>query len=361
MHNLLEINFDFQPVIKILSHKLASELEDVRLICAFYLAKLDVDNQAAKQTLIEIITKTENSRLDNRAFRYLLQFYPNHKDTVAVLTATQKLHENRGFYDVAKNIDASASRYNNCIDALIFSIQESLNKNDCYNAIYLLEYLDLRSNALERDRVITTLIVFLQKNRGDNICLSAADALLNIDPGNETAINILFEVLEFNRCEWACERTKNILLQAGRYHHQVVDKLIDLASSEKFFHSDNMSQAFRYLESIKDNPNYTYVLDTMMKSYLELFQNSLAPEYEEKYSISPCQYFSYNSQLIELSEKLTCVLQPQHLPQFVKSLKSHLNKSTYNNTSYRYEAIYNLIYHCAQNMSYVDFCHAWQH
>lgn len=228
MDNLLEINFDFQPVIKILSYKLASESEDVRLNCAFYLAKLDVDNQAARKTLIEIITKTENSRFDNKAFRHLLQFYPNHEDTVAVLTATQKLHENRGyFYDVAKNIDTSPSTHKTCIDALIFSMQESLSKNDCYNAINFLRYLDLKSDVLERDKVINALITFLQKNRGDNICLSAANALLNTDPGNKTAINILFEVLEFNRCEWACERTKNILLQFGYYHHQVVEKLVD--------------------------------------------------------------------------------------------------------------------------------------
>ncbi|MBW4604130.1 MAG: HEAT repeat domain-containing protein [Calothrix sp. FI2-JRJ7] len=115
--NLLKINFDFQPVIKILSHKLASESEDVRLNCAFYLAKLDVGNQTARQTLIEIITKTENSRFDNRAFRYLLQFYPNHKDTVAVLTATQKFPENKGFFHtVAKNIESNSTHkttYNN--------------------------------------------------------------------------------------------------------------------------------------------------------------------------------------------------------------------------------------------------------
>ncbi|RUT06503.1 hypothetical protein DSM106972_027600 [Dulcicalothrix desertica PCC 7102] len=122
-----------------------------------------------------------------------------------------------------------------------------------------------------------------------------------------------------------------------------------------------MYQAFRYSESIKENQNYTDVLDTMMKSYLELFQNSLVPEYEEEYSTTPCQYFSYKSQLIELSDKLICVLQPQHLPQFVKSLKTNLNKSSYNSTSYRYEAVYNLIYHCALKMSYVDFYHAWQH
>ncbi len=53
-----------------------------------------------------------------------------------------------------------------------------------------------------------------------------------------------------------------------------------------------------------------------------------------------------------------CVLQPQHFPQVVKSLKSHLNKSSYSNTSYRYEAIYNLIWYCAPNISYVDFCHS---
>ncbi|GJD22147.1 hypothetical protein RIVM261_071030 [Rivularia sp. IAM M-261] len=359
---LLKIDFDSQAVIAVLSQKLAEhESEHIRITCASHLAKLDFGNPTAKQTLIQIISNSKDSCLEYQAFRYLLQFFPSDEDTVYIFGTTQ-ISENRCFFGaIAKNIEENGSTNQISIDFLIFNMHESPSKDDCHTAINLLRYVDLTDDTLGRNKIITALIAFLQKNQGDIICLSASDTLLTIDPNNQTAINLLVEVLEVNRSEWVCRAAISMLLQVGYYNEKIVEKLIDSVSTQKSCCSDDMWKVSRYLELIKDNQNYTNVLDTIVAHYLEFFHNCLTPRYEEEDIINPWQFFSYSYHLVELSEKLLHVLQPQHLPQVVTSLKSHLNKSSYNSTSYRYEAIYNLIYHCAQNMSYVDFCHAWQH
>ncbi|MHC5598168.1 MAG: hypothetical protein ACYTXC_19890 [Nostoc sp.] len=37
------------------------------------------------------------------------------------------------------------------------------------------------------------------------------------------------------------------------------------------------------------------------------------------------------------------------------TLKDYLGKQFYKNNSYRYEAVFNIIWHCAQNLTYPDF------
>ncbi|BAZ13470.1 putative signal transduction protein with Nacht domain [Calothrix sp. NIES-4071] len=277
-----------------------------------------------------------------------------------MLNKTQ-ISENEGFFSaITKNIRERGFTNQRSTDVLIYIMQSSPSKDDCYTAIYLLEDIALASDVQGRNKVTTALIAFLQKNRGDIICLSAAYTLLSIDPGNQTAINLLVEVLELNRSEWVCQDATSILLQVGYYHPKVLENLIDSVSLQKSFKLHDMYPVSRYLPLIKDNRNYTNVLDIMITHCLELFQNTLAPEYEEE-SISPYQDLSYSYKLVELSDQLLRTLQPRHLSQVVTSLKTHLNQFSYNSTSYRYEAVYNLIWYCAQNMTYPDFCKAWQH
>ncbi|WP_442940812.1 hypothetical protein [Nostoc sp.] len=53
------------------------------------------------------------------------------------------------------------------------------------------------------------------------------------------------------------------------------------------------------------------------------------------------------------------MLQNEHLPEVLITLKDYLSEQLYNNNSYRYEAVFNIIWHCAENMNYPDFYKAW--
>lgn len=76
---------------------------------------------------------------------------------------------------------------------------------------------------------------------------------------------------------------------------------------------------------------------------------SYAPEYER---------LCLNIQRLDAADKLHQILPTNQMPQVVEALKDYLSKSK-QDSSYRYEACYNLIWHCAQNMPYSDFYKAW--
>jgi hypothetical protein len=76
-------------------------------------------------------------------------------------------------------------------------------------------------------------------------------------------------------------------------------------------------------------------------------------------AIFPLQWLRYESCLVNIANSLTKILQKEHLPQVVITLKDYLGEQFYNNNSYRYEAVFNIIWHCAENMNYPDFYKAW--
>ncbi|MBN3874202.1 hypothetical protein [Nostoc sp. JL33] len=52
---------------------------------------------------------------------------------------------------------------------------------------------------------------------------------------------------------------------------------------------------------------------------------------------------------------MTSIIQSEHLSQVVITLKDYLSEQFYKNSSYRYEAVFNIIWHCAENLTYPDF------
>lgn len=73
------------------------------------------------------------------------------------------------------------------------------------------------------------------------------------------------------------------------------------------------------------------------------------PEYEQS-----CR----NNQQLDAADELQEILLINQMPQVVVALKDYLSKSNWD-SSYRYEACYRVIWHCAQNMTYPDFLEAW--
>jgi hypothetical protein len=69
--------------------------------------------------------------------------------------------------------------------------------------------------------------------------------------------------------------------------------------------------------------------------------------------------YIHKSSLLDIADNLTKILQSEYLPQVVITLKDYLSKQFYKNNSYRYEAVFNILWHCAENMTYPDFYKAW--
>ncbi len=70
-----------------------------------------------------------------------------------------------------------------------------------------------------------------------------------------------------------------------------------------------------------------------------------------------CQYDDFY--IVNNADYLKKILQSENFPLIITTLKEYLNEDFYQNCSHRYDAVYKLIWHCAQKMSYQDFYKAW--
>ncbi|MEH2264169.1 hypothetical protein [Nostoc sp.] len=147
-----------------------------------------------------------------------------------------------------------------------------------------------------------------------------------IDPVNPKAIATLCQIRESNPYEY-----ESILMDA-------VQNLEQLDSGNNL---------------VKEKLNEVIPI---LIQFIQIFQQD---DDNKNFNQYPTVQLSYESSLLDLANSLTKILQSEHLPQVVITLKDYLSEQLYDNNSYRYEAAFNIIWHCAENMNYPDFYKGW--
>jgi hypothetical protein len=235
------------------------------------------------------------------------------------------------------------------IATLVHLMETTLNKSNCYGAIAALSKIGCGN-----ETAIAAFVKFLKINQGDTICYDAARALWQIDPGNVAAIAALVYILETNRniylLDWAAEYllqidpgNKAAIATLFQMLETIQDKETCLRVSELLAHANDYCQKVKAI--------------AMLIEFIQTFQQD--NDTETRTSASPTLWLSYDSCLLDLAERLKAILPIDYLPQVVIAFKDYLGEPFYKNSSYRYEAAYNLIWHCTQNMPYPAFYKVW--
>ncbi|AVH67995.1 HEAT repeat domain-containing protein [Nostoc sp. 'Peltigera membranacea cyanobiont' N6] len=294
------------------------------------------------------------------------------------------------------------------IAVLVQLMEMTLNKGNCCEAIKTLGKI-----AVGNPTAIASLIKFLEINQGDSICFDAAQALWQIDPGNAVALNTLAYILKTSASASLINCVATYLLKIDpenktgitrgntiaittlseiletTQHQASEDEWERLYAAEALVKIDpSNSKAIATLSQIREsNQNRLMRLqasESLVNAVQNLEQldlgNKLVKEklkqavfvlvhdiqifqeyddYKNEFSISPTHQLSYESSLLEIADSLTKILQSEHLPQVVITLKDYLSKQCGKNSSYRYEAVFKIIWHCAENLTYPDFYKAW--
>ncbi|MEH1943291.1 MAG: hypothetical protein V7L01_24140 [Nostoc sp.] len=290
------------------------------------------------------------------------------------------------------------------IAVLVHLIETTLNKDNCSNAIAALGQI-----AVGNQTAIASLVKFLQINQGDRICFGASQALWQIDPGNAVALKALVYILETSASaslinsavtyllkidpenktaiaignkvaiatlsqiletsqhqasedEWKCLYAAEALVKIDPGNPKAIATLCQIreSSQNRFIRLqafESLVNAVQHLEQLDlDNK---LVKEKLKQAVLVLVQNIQIfqeyDDYKKQFSVQPTHQLSYESCLLDIADSLTKILQSEHLPQVVITLKDYLSKQFYKNSSYRYEAVFNIIWHCAQNLTYPDF------
>ncbi|MEH1783006.1 MAG: hypothetical protein V7K67_24755 [Nostoc sp.] len=237
------------------------------------------------------------------------------------------------------------------IAALVHLMETTLNKDNCCNAMAALGKI-----AVGNQTAITALVKFLQINQGDRICFDTAQVLWQIDPGNAAVLKSLVYIVETCANAFFINRAATYLLKIEPGNKTAIATLCQIRQSNPYEHESILTDAVQNLEQLDpENKLVQEKLNEVIPTLLRFIQIFQQDDENKNCCNNATIRLPYESCLLDIADSLTKILQKEHLPQVVITLKDYLSKKFYKNNSYRYEAVFKIIWHCAQNLTYPDF------
>ncbi|MEH1965080.1 HEAT repeat domain-containing protein [Nostoc sp.] len=278
---------------------------------------IDPGNPIALNTLVQILETTENTYLLDMSVRYLMVIDPGNKAVITILTERIKTTENEFFLCKAALCLGKFDSGNRVAITTLSKILETAEEEWVY--FYA---ADILAPTNDYQQQIIKAMWKMVNLKDERTSLSALFILLKIDSNNQQAFEALIRLLNITKHE--------SILTSAAY------------SLQQF----NLS---RKLEAEK--------LNELIAIFIRFIQTHhyLEVEEDENEDLFPLERLSYESCLLDITDNLISIIQSEHFPQVVITLKDYLSKQFYKNNSYRYEAVFNIIWHCAQNLTYPDF------
>lgn len=278
---------------------------------------IDPGNPIASNTLVQILETTENTYLLDMSIRYLMVIDPGNKAAIAILTERIKTTENEFFRCKAALCLGKFDSGNRVAITTLSKILETAEEEWVY--FYA---ADILAPTNDYQQKIIKAIWKMVNLKDERTSLSALFVLLEIDSNNQQAFETLIRLLNTTKHE--------SILTSAAYNLQQF----------------NLS---RKLEAEK--------LNELIAVFIRFIQTHhyLEVEEDENEDLFPLERLSYESCLLDIADNLISIIQSEYLPQVVTTLKDYLSKQFYKNNSYRYEAVFNIIWHCAENLTYPDF------
>lgn len=318
-------------------------------------------NEIAIIALSHILETHQCEWVRFRAAARLVQIDPENNTALLALAAIQM---NRNLY--SEDIDEVLRKFDTSNEAVIATLSQILETNHSEwrrpNAAKVLlqvdpDYKTRLSEAMSK--AIATVVQILETTEYEWSRLTAAEILAQIDEYRKKAINTLLQLVNFvgYSQEYDLHLPAIFCLQRIDPTHQLaLNALVHLIKTTR--DRTTLTLAAKHLAQLdSDNKMTTAKRDAVVSSLVQFMQTF---EHRDDNAAFPVEEWdSSESYLLDISDSLKEILQSDHLPQVVTVLKNYLDEQFYKHPSYRYEACYRLIWHCAQNMTYLEFYQAW--
>ena len=185
--------------------------------------------------------------------------------------------------------------------------------------------------------------------------------ILEFDQDNKTAIKTLEELCQLN-IYYPLEEEKN----DDSFNHYLIEDHEDFASNNDERDTSKMFIAMKLKQIKPDNSIATNVLEYMKEHSNNLSVRQTIRQFSEpsNRSLIPslvktvCQDNDH-SVFMQAGEELQTLLTESQMPQVVNTLKHYLVSEAHQNNRLRFYTCYQVVWYCAQNMSYPDFYQAW--
>jgi predicted NACHT family NTPase len=308
----------------------STENELNRSIAAYQLGQIDLSNRTAITTLEQLIGSTENEAILSLAAYKLGQIdFGNGTAITALeqLIGSTEDESNRSLaaYRLGK-IDPGNQT---AILALLQLIQLTKDEYIRWQASDVLGEIGIRNQI-----AITILNQIILSTNNEYIRWLSSECLGKIDAGNPIAIATLLELIKLTQNEYIRRQATDSLGKVGIDNQAAISALVQLIESTK-----NEYTRWQAIESLRkiapDNQTGFAALKQLIQSTQNEATGWLA------------------------TESLKNTLQGEQIAVLVTGLKVHILDEIKANDPKRFHRCYNLIWSCAQNMTYPTFYQAW--
>ncbi|MEH2050903.1 HEAT repeat domain-containing protein [Nostoc sp.] len=356
--------------------------------------QIDPGNAAVLKSLVHILETSANTSLINRAATYLLEIEPENKTAIATLSKTLETSQSDNerlqaaksllqvdsnnqiainvLFELVKNLGQSP-KDPEYTKSIAYTATRTLSQIDPSNQLAINALVDLIRTAHDHsylnlavgdlglfgagnEAAIVTLIELIASTKDDYLLCNAAGSLEKIDPGNKIAIPALLERIQTSQDECGRLYAAESLVKIDPGNPKAIATLCQIRETNPYEYESILTDAVQNLEQLDlENKLVKEKLNEVIPTLIRFIQNFQQDDDNKNCCNKATILLPYESCLFHIAESLTRILQKEHLPQVVTTLKDYLSKQFYKNNSYRYEAVFNIIWHCAENLTYPDF------
>lgn len=327
---------------------------------AVSLEKIDPSNPTAIAVLVQLLQAAGDEDIRRQAIYSLGEIEPGNSEAIAALV--QLLNTTEDMYTcwlTLSSLGKIGAGNRAAIDALVKLIQST-------------DQILLRKDAIEslgkidpgNPVAISALVKMIQSTTDEAIRAEAAESLGNIDPGNPDAINVLTKVLHETEEKFTRRQAAYSLGKIDPGNLEALMTLVQILRSNP--DSDIGSLAAESLGEIGvNNP-------AAIATLIRLFHSTHHPETLKRAIASLGKIGSGNretlttllnlvqsahdeSTRLQAAHSLIHILRDKQMVQVVTTLRDHFLAHSYD------LACYQVIWHCASNLPYVEFYQAWHY
>jgi len=316
-----------KQVIDTLIHQLKpNQPEFIRCYIAKNLGKIVSGNKQAIKTLTKLLEPSQDECIRSLAAMYLGEIDLGNENSLKVLIHLAEHSQDKSIR--LRSIESVLEITKDNEQARKQLIKDNLNFYESVN-----DALEIVKGSPQAIPAMINLVRSKKLHQFSR--LQAARILGEIARSNQQAINVLIDLLKHSQDEYTCELAALGLGEIAKDNQQAINALIDALL--KFSQDTHISVAVgSSLEKIAEGN------EQAVKTLISWLKNN--------------QDWQVRWQSARILKK---ILKSSQSVIAVSSLKTCLVEETDTNNSNLYENCYEVIWHCAQNMPYPDFFHAW--
>ncbi|MGQ4648940.1 HEAT repeat domain-containing protein [Lyngbya aestuarii] len=363
--SLGRIDHGNQKAITALVEMIAStESEYIRWQAADSLGKIGTENPEAIAALEQLVESTKNESIRRRATYSLRKIDANSQEIISVLVPPSESFEEQLIPRQAVDSLEIISTVNpEAIAALVQLLESTQDEETLWLAAY-----SLGEVAMGNHQAIRALVQLLESTDNESTRRQAADSLGKIGAGNPRAISALVQLVDSIEDESTRRRTADSLGKIGAGNPTAISALVKLLYSTN--NEYTREQAAYNLGKIgSKNPSAIMALMQLIDTTVDKYTSRQAADSLGKIDPGNETAIAALVQLIQslkdesigwqAADSLKKVLRKEQLNRIIVALKDDLSDEIYKNEAQRFYQCYELIWYCAQTMSYPDFYQAW--